>query len=88
MPGLGAALKGMGPEGRFKLVQSQTMVSFNAARWLAQFGAEANDPPQLGPRLSIQHAVLPVDPTVPIPVKLAGAAYLRTLLMDPAYQLK
>ncbi|MFV8671890.1 DUF1800 domain-containing protein [Ralstonia pseudosolanacearum] len=88
VPGLGAALKGMGPEGRFKLAQSQTMVSFNAARWLAQFGAEANDPPQLGPRLSIQHAVLPVDPTVPIPVKLAGAAYLRTLLMDPAYQLK
>ncbi|MGJ1625392.1 DUF1800 domain-containing protein [Ralstonia solanacearum] len=88
VPGLGAALKGMGPEGRFKLAQSQTMVSFNAAKWLAQFGADANDSPQLGPRLSIQHAVLPVDPTVPIPIKLAGTAYLRTLMMDPAYQLK
>jgi hypothetical protein len=32
--------------------------------------------------------VLPIEPTAPIPVKLAGTAYLRTLMMDPAYQLK
>jgi uncharacterized protein (DUF1684 family) len=78
----------MGQEGRFKLAQSQTMVSFNAAKWLQQFGADADDPPQLGPRISIQRAVLPIEPTAPIPVKLAGTAYLRTLMMDPAYQLK
>jgi uncharacterized protein (DUF1800 family) len=88
VPGLGQALKGMGQEGRFKLAQSQTMVSFNAAKWLQQFGADADDPPQLGPRISIQRAVLPIEPTAPIPVKLAGTAYLRTLMMDPAYQLK
>ncbi len=86
--GLGQALKGMGQEGRFKLAQSQTMVSFNAATWLAQFGANADDPPPLTSRISIQRAVLPIEPTAPIPVKLAGTAYLRTLLMDPAYQLK
>jgi uncharacterized protein (DUF1800 family) len=86
--GLGQALKGMGQEGRFKLAQSQTMVSFNAAKWLAQFGAEGDTPPELAPRISIQRAVLPIEPTAPIPVKLAGTAYLRTLMMDPAYQLK
>ncbi|CAJ0740688.1 hypothetical protein R76696_03090 [Ralstonia mannitolilytica] len=86
--GLGQALRGMGPEGRFKLAQSQTMVSFNAATWLAQFGADADDPPPLTSRISIQRAVLPIEPTAPIPVRLAGTAYLRTLLMDPAYQLK
>ena len=86
--GLGQALKGMGQEGRFKLAQSQTMVSFNSAKWLAQFGADGDDPPQLAPRISIQRAVLPIEPTAPIPVKLAGTAYLRTLMMDPAYQLK
>lgn len=86
--GLGAALKGMGQEGRFKLAQSQTMVSFNSAKWLAQFGADGDDPPPLGARISIQRAVLPIEPTSPVPVKLAGTAYLRTLMMDPAYQLK
>ncbi|GCB04566.1 DUF1800 family protein [Ralstonia sp. SET104] len=86
--GLGQALKGMGQEGRFKLAQSQTMVSFNSAKWLAQFGADGDEPPQLAPRISIQRAVLPIEPTAPIPVKLAGTAYLRTLMMDPAYQLK
>ncbi|MDB5763423.1 MAG: uncharacterized protein JWQ21_2418 [Herminiimonas sp.] len=78
----------LGRAGRIQFANAASMISFDPDAWLGQFGATAGTAPDVTQRLAIQKAVLPLEPTAPIRADLTGAAYLRTLLMDPVYQLK
>jgi uncharacterized protein (DUF1800 family) len=78
----------LGREGRIQFASAASMIAFNPDAWLGQFGAAAGGTPDVAQRLAIQKAVLPLEPTAPIRADLTGTAYLRTLVMDPVYQLK
>ncbi len=78
----------LGREGRVQFAQAAAMISFDPDAWLGQFGANANTAPDVTQRLAIQKAILPLVPTSPVKMDLPGTAYLRTLVMDPVYQLK
>ncbi|MBS0307438.1 MAG: DUF1800 domain-containing protein [Proteobacteria bacterium] len=84
-------VKGQGAlreEGRIRFANVVSMIAFDPESWLRQFGAQTDTAPDVAQRLAIQKAVLPLEPSVPIRADLAGVAYLRTLVMDPTYQLK
>ena len=78
----------LGREGRIKFADAIAMISFDPDAWLDHFGTSAEVAPNMGQRLAIQKAVLPLEPTAPIRSELAGTAYIRTLVMDPVFQLK
>jgi uncharacterized protein (DUF1800 family) len=80
--------RALGPEGRIRFADAVSMIEFDPDSWLGQFGANASSPPDVTRRLAIQKAVLPLEPSVPIPAGLTGTGYLRVLVMDPVYQLK
>jgi uncharacterized protein (DUF1800 family) len=77
-----------GPEGNIRFANAVTTITFDLDAWLAQFGLAANSAPDLRQRLAIQKSLLAMEPSAPIRADLSGSAYLRTLLMDPVYQLK
>ena len=78
----------LGREGRLRFANATATISFDPDAWLAQYGVATNSVPDLRQRLAIQKSVLAMEPSVPIRADLAGSAYLRTLLMDPVFQLK
>lgn len=78
----------LGREGRIQFANAVSMIQFDPEAWLAQFDASAGIAPDVRQRLAIQKAILPLEPSVPIRADLSGIAYLRTLVMDPVYQLK
>jgi uncharacterized protein (DUF1800 family) len=78
----------LGPAGRVRFANAITTVSFDADRWLGQFGVPAGARPDAGQRLAMQKTVLASEPSVPIRADLNGTGYLHSLLMDPVYQLK
>jgi hypothetical protein len=78
----------LGREGRIKFADAIAMISFDPDAWLGHFGASAEVPPNVPQRVAIQNAILPWAPTAPIPADLAGTDYIRTLIMDPVFQLQ
>jgi uncharacterized protein (DUF1800 family) len=60
---------------------------FDLDGWLARYGTAPTERSGLSTELQLQHAVLPISPIDPIEPGTSSAAYLRALLMDPAYQL-
>ncbi len=78
----------LGREGQIRFANAAAKISFDPDAWLGQFGVQADTPPDVRARLAIQHTVLAMAPSSAIRADLSGAAYLRTLLMDPVYQLK
>jgi uncharacterized protein (DUF1800 family) len=78
----------LGREGRIKFADAIAMISFDPEAWLGRFGASAEMAPNVTQRLAIQKAILPLEPTSPIKADLMGTAYIRTLVMDPVFQLK
>ena len=78
----------LGREGRIRFANASATINFDPDAWLAQFGVARNGVPDLRQRLAIQKTVLAMEPSTPIRADLGGTAYLRTLLMDPVYQLK
>jgi hypothetical protein len=78
----------LGREGRIKFADAIAMISFDPDAWLGRFGASAEVVPNVTQRLAIQKAILPLEPTSPINAELMGTAYIRTLVMDPVFQLK
>lgn len=75
-------------EGRFAFGSAASVITFNPALFLAQYGNTPETAPTLRQRLALQEAVLVLEPSMAINIDLAGIAYLRTLVMDPVYQLK
>lgn len=78
----------LGREGRIRFANAMATITFDPDAWLGQYGVAANSVPDVRQRLAIQKTVLAMEPSVPIRADLSGSAYLRTLLMDPVYQLK
>ncbi len=60
---------------------------FDLDDWLARYRTAPAEHPSLSVELQLQHAVLPMSPVDPIDAGVSSSAYLRALLMDPAYQL-
>ncbi|WP_150700059.1 DUF1800 domain-containing protein [Pandoraea terrae] len=63
-------------------------VRFDLARWLAPYGLNPVDVPGADAQKAMQRAVVAVAPVAAQVAQAESAAYLQTLLMDPAYQLK
>jgi hypothetical protein len=82
------ALPRLGREGQIRFANAAAKISFDPDAWLRQFGVLPDSPPDVRARLAIQNTVLAMAPSSAIRADLSGAAYLRTLLMDPVYQLK
>jgi uncharacterized protein (DUF1800 family) len=61
---------------------------FDLDAWLARYNTTPDARPDLSTQLQMQRAVLAVSPADAIGPDVTGSAYLRALLMDPAYQLK
>lgn len=61
---------------------------FDLDAWLARYNTTPDAHPDLSTQLQLQRAVLAVSPADAIEPGLTSSAYLRVLLMDPAYQLK
>ena len=61
---------------------------FDLDAWLAQYNTTPDARPNLSMQLQLQRAVLAVSPADAIEPDVTSSAYLRALLMDPAYQLK
>jgi uncharacterized protein (DUF1800 family) len=78
----------LGREGKIKFADAIAMISFDPEAWLGRFGATADAPPNVTQRLAIQKAILPLEPTSSIYMDLVGTAFIRTLVMDPVFQLK
>ncbi|HEY4371902.1 MAG TPA: DUF1800 domain-containing protein [Burkholderiales bacterium] len=68
----------MGQEGRQRLMRAAAGIQFDSHKYLAQFSR----PEQL------TAALLPGRPANPLADDLAGPALLKTLMLDPMYQLK
>jgi hypothetical protein len=66
----------------------RTGVRFDLDTWLEQYNTTAQARPDLSAELQMQHAVLAVSRADAINAEATSSAYLRALLMDPAYQLK
>jgi uncharacterized protein (DUF1800 family) len=61
---------------------------FDLDAWLAQYNTTPDARPGLSTQLQLQRAVLAVSPADAIEPDVTSGAYLRAMLMDPAYQLK
>jgi uncharacterized protein (DUF1800 family) len=57
-------------------------------RFLAGYGGHADREPDALVRTRLETALLPLPPTQPIAAGTVGVAWLRSLMLDPAYQLK
>lgn len=65
-------------DGRLRMAQALSDIRFDSAAWLAGFPDHA----------AVARALSPVVPVVPPAADLQGLALVRTLALDPAYQLK
>ncbi|MFC5497549.1 DUF1800 family protein [Caenimonas terrae] len=59
-----------------------------AERFLAGYGGHADREPDAALQVRLAAAMLPLAPTQPVPAGTVGVAWLRALMLDPAYQLK
>jgi len=83
-----AGQQALGREGKIQFAHAVTQIGFDAQAWLADFGSVDTVVPDLPQRLAIQRVVLAREPSTPTNAALHGSAYLRSLVMDPVYQLK
>ncbi len=63
-------------------------IAFDPERWLAQYGGAGDKVPSQEVKARLAQALLPLPATHSIADGAVGAAYLRSLTLDPAYQLK
>ncbi|MFM9880213.1 MAG: DUF1800 family protein [Burkholderiaceae bacterium] len=78
----------LGKEGALLLADSIAKTNFDAAAWLAAYGAKPDSVPSDDAQTRMAQALLAVPPTQTIAAGTVGLAYLRGLTQDPAYQLK
>ncbi len=63
-------------------------MAFSADTWLAAYGAHADREPSPEARAALTRALLATTPTQDVPAGSVGTAWVRALMLDPAYQLK
>lgn len=74
--------------GRLRVGQNMATISFAPDQWLAQYGGALDREPSDELKIRLAQTVLAVPATQTIAKGTVGVAYLRTLTLDPAYQLK
>lgn len=74
--------------GQLRVGQDMVAISFAPDQWLAQYGGALDREPSDELKIRLAQTVLAVPATQAIATGTVGVAYLRTLTLDPAYQLK
>jgi hypothetical protein len=78
----------LGRDGRIRYANAVAMIGYDPNRWLAQFGVAADAVPTSAQRIALQQALLPLEPAAPAGADLTGSALLRSMVLDPVFQLK
>jgi hypothetical protein len=82
------ALRLLGRDGVMRVAEGISRITFDPDQWLAQYGGFTDREPGDALKVRLTETLLPVPPTQPIAAGTVGVAYLRSLTLDPAYQLK
>lgn len=82
------ALKLLGRDGIMRVAEGMAKISFDPDRWLSQYGGFTDREPSDELKTRLSQTLLAVPPTQTIAPGTVGVAYLRSLTLDPAYQLK
>ena len=71
-----------------RVAEGMAKISFDPDRWLSQYGGFTDREPSDELKARLAQTLLAVPPTQTIAPGTVGVAYLRSLMLDPAYQLK
>ena len=82
------ALRLLGRDGIVRVAEGMAKISFDPDRWLSQYGGLTDREPSDELKTRLSQTLLAVPPTQTIAPGTVGVAYLRSLTLDPAYQLK
>ena len=82
------ALRLLGRDGIMRVAEGMAKISFDPDRWLSQYGGFTDREPSDELKARLAQTLLAVPPTQTIAPGTVGVAYLRSLTLDPAYQLK
>ncbi|MGH6641026.1 MAG: DUF1800 domain-containing protein [Polaromonas sp.] len=82
------ALRLLGRDGIMRVAEGLAKITFDPDRWLAQYGGFTDREPSDELKTRLTQTLLAVPPTQTIANGTVGVAYLRSLTLDPAYQLK
>ena len=82
------ALALLGRDGIMRVAQGMAKITFDPDRWLATYGGRADSEPNEALKARLANVVLASPATQNIAPGTVGVAYLRSLTLDPAYQLK
>ncbi len=82
------AIRLLGRDGVMRVAEGVSRITFDPARWLAQYGGHVDREPPDDVKAKLAQTMLAVTPTQDIASGTVGVAYLRSLTLDPAYQLK
>jgi uncharacterized protein (DUF1800 family) len=81
-------LRLVGREGIIRVAQSMATVTFDPDKFLGAYGGHTDREPNSDVKMTLAGVLLASDATQNIANGTVGIAYLRTLTLDPAYQLK
>ena len=82
------ALGVMGREGVMRVANAVSSIRFDPDPWLALYGGHADREPSDESKARLTLVMLASPATQNIATGTVGVAYIRTLTLDPAYQLK
>ena len=82
------AIRLLGPAAARRLIEGMSSIAFDPERWLAQYGGHSDAVPSDAVKARLAHTLLALPATHLIADGTVGVAYLRSLTLDPAYQLK
>ena len=82
------ALALLGRDGIMRVAQGMAKITFDPDKWLATYGGRADSEPNDALKARLAQVVLSAPATQNIASGTVGVAYLRSLTLDPAYQLK
>ena len=82
------ALALLGRDGILRVAQGMAKITFDPQRWLASYGAFADREPTEEQKTRLASVLLSVPATQSIAQGTVGVAWLRSLTLDPSYQLK
>ena len=82
------AIRLMGPAGALRVADALATIKFDPEPWLARYGGHADQVPSDALKTRLSHVLLALPATHSIADGTVGVAYLRSLTLDPAYQLK
>jgi uncharacterized protein (DUF1800 family) len=78
----------MSRDGLVRVADGVAKISFDPEAFLKPYGGHTDREPQAQTKTKLEQALLAVAPTQQIAPGTVGVAYLRSLTLDPAYQLK